>query len=217
MTYGLARVTSGAITEPVSLDDAKLHLRVDLGDDDDLIEQMITSARQSCEASMQRSLVPQSWLLTLSGFFPLHSQRSAWGGETTHECFARQARHGSDTIVLPNPPVRSVTSVTYLDRTGNRVPLDPSRYRLALVGEKLAVLRPVGGSWPATAMEPDAVVIQYEAGWDDATQIPAAAISWIKLRIGALYENREAFAAGAAIPALGFADGLLDPHSKPVA
>jgi hypothetical protein len=219
MTVGLSRVAGEAVDEPVSLDDAKLHLRVDGTADDELIRSMITSARASCERRMQRSILPQSWALTQSSF------RHPWfehnghllHGLTFNADWYRARTHGSpDSIALPNPPIRSVTSVTYLNTALQRVTLDPSAYRLAVIGETLALLRPVGAQWPQTAREPDAVIVTYKAGWADPAQIPAPIISWIKLRIGALYDNREEFSAGQPVPELGFADGLLDPYSIPV-
>jgi hypothetical protein len=219
MTVGLSRIAGEAVDEPISLDDAKLHLRVDGTADDDLIRSMITSARTSCERRMQRSILPQSWVLTQSSFRQPWFERSAHlhHGLIFNPDWYRARCHGSpDSIVLPHPPIRAVTSVAYLDPTLQRLTLDPSAYRLAIVGEMLSLLRPVGEPWPHTAREPDAVIVTYDAGWTDSSQIPAPIISWIKLRVGALYENREEFSAGQPVPELGFADGLLDPYSIPV-
>lgn len=220
MTVGLSRVAGEAVDEPVSLDDAKLHLRVDGTADDDLISSMITSARTSCERRMQRSILPQSWVLTQSSFrHPWVDHHAHWEhGLIIDPAWYRMRCHGyPDSVVLPQTPIRAVTSVTYLDATMQRVTLDPSAYRLAVIGEQLAMLRPVGAPWPQTAREPDAVVVTYDAGWATPEQIPAPIISWIKLHLGALYENREEYAAGQPVPELGFADGLLDPYTIPVA
>ena len=43
------QITSEPATEPVSLAEAKLYLRVDSSDEDDLITSMIVSARQMIE------------------------------------------------------------------------------------------------------------------------------------------------------------------------
>jgi uncharacterized phiE125 gp8 family phage protein len=169
---------------------------------------------------MQRSILPQSWVLTQSSFsHPWFEHHGHWGhGSILDPVWYRMRCHGHpDSVLLPNAPIRAVTSVTYLDTTLQRVTLDPSAYRLAVIGEQLAMLRPVGSPWPRTAREPDAVVVTYDAGWEDPAQIPAPIISWIKLRVGALYENREEYAAGQPVPELGFADGLLDPYTIPVA
>lgn len=219
MTFGLSRVAGEAVDEPVSLDDAKKHLRVDGNDDDDLIGTMITSARTSCEERMQRSIVPQSWVLTQSSFgHPWIEQHSGLQHALISNpgWYRAHSHRFPDSVILPHPPIRTVESVQYLDVNRSRVTLDPSAYRLAVIGETLAMLRPVGQAWPQTAREPDAVIVTYSAGWAEVAQIPAPIISWIKLRIGALYENREEFSAGEPIPQLGFADCLLDPHSIPV-
>ncbi|NIF80142.1 hypothetical protein F3J20_22570 [Paraburkholderia sp. Cy-641] len=220
MTFGLSRVAGDEVNEPVSLADAKLHLRVDVDDDDDLIGSMITSARTSCEARMQRSILPQSWTLTQSSFghswFENHDVPHRYGLVFSPDWYRMHSCRHTDSIVLPHPPIRSVDSVQYLNPDHQRVPLDPTAYRLAVIGEMLALLRPVGAAWPRTAHEPDAVIVTYSAGWVEPAQIPAPIISWIKLRIGALYENREEYSAGQPVPELGFADRLLDPYSIPV-
>ena len=47
--------------EPVSLAEAKLHLRVDYTNDDVLIGALITAARQHAENDTRRALVTQTW------------------------------------------------------------------------------------------------------------------------------------------------------------
>lgn len=212
MTFDLSRI-AGEVTEPISLDEAKLHLRVDGTAEDDLIGSMITSARESCERLMQRSVVPQSWMLTQSGFGrPGFDHRD----RDRHRHSAGSWGHGNfESISLPRPPIQSVTSVAYLDESRDRLTLDPSRYRLAVMGDTLAFLRPVGLPWPHTACEPDAVSVTYLAGWSDPASIPSPILSWIKLRIGSLYACREEFIAGLTVADNPYAAGLLDPYSIP--
>ena len=54
--------------EPVSLAEAKQHLRVDGGDDDLLIGSLITAARQAAETKTGRQLITARWKLVLDAF-----------------------------------------------------------------------------------------------------------------------------------------------------
>ena len=54
--------------EPVSLADAKLHLRVDFTDDDALITSLIAAARQAAETLTGRQIVTARWKLVLDSF-----------------------------------------------------------------------------------------------------------------------------------------------------
>ena len=47
--------------EPVSLAEAKLHLRVDIADDDALITALISAARQAAETITGRQIVTARW------------------------------------------------------------------------------------------------------------------------------------------------------------
>ncbi|MDR1943975.1 MAG: head-tail connector protein [Synergistaceae bacterium] len=48
------------MTEPISLSEAKKHLRVEFGDDDELIQGLIAAAREYAEGFMNRSLVAKT-------------------------------------------------------------------------------------------------------------------------------------------------------------
>ena len=49
--------------EPVTLDEAKLHLKIDINDDNKLIKALITASRQAVEKYLRRSIMPQTWEL----------------------------------------------------------------------------------------------------------------------------------------------------------
>ncbi len=54
------KVTTAPAYEPVSLAQAKQHLRVDWTDDDNLIEDLIVAARQWCERGIRQALINQT-------------------------------------------------------------------------------------------------------------------------------------------------------------
>jgi hypothetical protein len=65
------KLVTPPVIEPVTLAQAKQHLRVDFPEDDTLISMYITAARQYCEKATGRAFYNQTWLRTLD-FFPLY-------------------------------------------------------------------------------------------------------------------------------------------------
>lgn len=107
----LARVVEPA-SEPVTLAEAKLYLRVDGTSEDTLIADLITSARIAAEDYLNRSLITQSWKLAYNG------------------CAAEQVR-------LPRGPVIAISSVTAIDRAGAPTVINGSTYYIDASREML--------------------------------------------------------------------------------
>lgn len=212
----LVRVTPPAV-EPVSLVDAKAHLRVDTFDDDTLIGLLISAAREWAEQETQRALITQQWRVSFDAFpvsnaiQPPPSQWDRWPlvgllplGMTPN-----------DVIPLPKPPLLSVESVTYIGTDGTPQTLDPSAYVVdsdAVVGR---LVRAYNTSWPNARAQRNAITVNYTAGYGPAsTDVPAAIRQAMLLAIGDLYENREAQSAMTAGGLVANAAGLnlLAPH-----
>ena len=64
---GLVIATAPA-AEPISTADAKLHLRVDITDDNDLIDALVKVAREHVEIITRRALITQTWDYYLDDF-----------------------------------------------------------------------------------------------------------------------------------------------------
>ncbi len=164
-------------TEPVTLEEAKLHCRVDHAEEDALIEGFVTAAREYAEAFTHRAFVPQTWERVL-GVFPA-------------------------VIRLPKPPLLGVESITYLDPDGVVQTLDPAVYQVVGEAEPAAVLPAHGPCWPAVQPRPGAVRIRFRAGYPkDATGvllIPRGITTAIRLLVGHWYANRETVVVGASV------------------
>lgn len=190
-----ARRTAGPALEPITLAQAKLHLRVDIADDDALITTLISAVREQCERRTRRTLVESTWVLTLPAF--------------------------AAAMDLPWGPLRSVTDVRYLDEAAQEQTLAGSSYVVDLHGTPPRVLLASGASWPATRADaPDAVRITYVAGYAAVSAgpppavgpgVPAPLVQWMLLQLGHFYDNRAAATAGRLEP-LPWADGLLDGY-----
>lgn len=167
----LALITAPAET-PISIEEAKDHLRDVPDADDDQVTAMIAAATAGLDGrsgSLGRALCTQTWQTFLDRF----------------PC-------DSEDILLPLPPLRSVTSVTYVDSNGDIQTLATTVYGVDTSSEPAAIFLKYGQSWPATRRERKAITIQFEAGYGAAADVPAPIKSAILLMVGDLYANREA-------------------------
>lgn len=171
--------------EPISLEEAKLHLRVDATDEDIPIGLLIVAARQAAEAETWRALMPQTMELSLS-------------------CWPHK-------IYLPHPPLASVTSIKYLDTAGVLQTMDPADYIVDDYSEPAKIVPAYGKCWPMVRHQPNAILVRYVAGYANISSVPQAIKSWMLLRIGTLYRNREDVVTG-QVSELPHADSLLDGY-----
>jgi uncharacterized phiE125 gp8 family phage protein len=184
-------------SEPVTLAEAKAHLRVDIPDDDAAITALITAARQRAETITNRSLITQTWRAWLDGF-P-----------------SSLDRRGQPSFRLGRGPVASVSSVKYIDTAGALQTLSPSAYVLdnkAQLGQH--TVRPAyGSSWPATRDELDSVQVEYVAGFGAANAVPEPIKTAMLQYVAHWYANRETVITGTIVAETPMAgDTLLWPY-----
>lgn len=181
---GLLQNTAPA-TEPVTLAEAKSHLRVDVTDDDTLITELIKAARQIVESNTGRSLITQTWRLTLDAF-----------------------PRNNEAIQLEKPPLVSVQSVTYVDTNGTTQTLATSDYIVDTSHIQGEVALAYDKTWPETRPQRNAVLVNYTAGYGAASAVPEVLKAAIKLRLGDLFANREASIIGTIHTANPAADAI---------
>ena len=176
--------------EPVSLADAKAHLRVDGTDEDTAITLAIKRAREEAETRLGRALIDQTWTLYLD-WFPADGE-----------------------IEIPFPPLGSVSTVKYVDTDGVLQTLATSEYVVDTSGEKGRVYLDWEKSWPSIRVEPNAVRVEFVAGYGAAdSDVPAKFRAWILTRIGDHYAHREGLITGTIATPLKFIDALLDAEA----
>jgi uncharacterized phiE125 gp8 family phage protein len=152
--------------EPVTLAEAKAHLKVDTADDDALITALIAAARARAEWHTGRALITQVWTLHLD----------AWPED--------------GIIEIPLPPLQSVTSVTTYARDDTAATMSPSLYVVdwASAPGRL-VLRSCAP--PANLRCVNGVAVAFTAGYGDAASaVPDLLKEAIRELIAFLYENR---------------------------
>lgn len=165
-------VSEAATDEPITVEEARLHLRIDHEDEDTAITEWIATARKHCEDVSRRAFVTR----TLTG------EMDVWPND--------------NVIELPYPPLIAVASITYTDEDGNALEFSASNYLVDVHREPGRIVLRRSASWPSvTLREVGAILIEWTAGYGEAADVPAEYKAAIKLVVGDLYENREAITA----------------------
>lgn len=161
-------ITTLPQSEPVSISEAKEHLRVTDSNEDTLITSLIKVAREYCESYENRAYVIQTVTANYSSF--------------------------GEKMFLPVNPVynagdsASITSISYIDTSGNTQFLDSSYYELDSYSCPAYVYPAYGMSYPSVRSVPNAVTVEYDAGY---VTVPERIKHAIKLILSHLYEHRE--------------------------
>lgn len=152
--------------EPVTLAEAKLHLKVDTADDDTLITRLIAAARARAEWHTGRAFVTQGWTLHL-------------------DCWP-----GTGVIELPLPPLQSVSSIVTTARDGSTATLSPALYTVDTASAPARIALAANTAPPTNLRAIDAIAIAFTAGYGDATTVPPAIKEAILDLAAAMYANR---------------------------
>ncbi len=191
--------------EPVSLLEAKLHLRVDFDDDDALIQMLISSARQAAETITHRQFITARWRMILDSF-----PGPGLMGVAAGEPFTLPGH----AILIHKSPVLNVVAINYLDMNSVQQTMPAANYTVDAACEPARITPVFGQIWPIPLPQIGAVTVTFDAGYGDASAVPEGIKSWIKLRVASLYTYREEVVAPSRgrIETLQFVDGLLDPY-----
>lgn len=145
--------------------------------EDDLIEALITTAREYCEGFQNRAFINQTWELWLD----------AWPNK--------------DYIEIPLPPLSSVTSLKYYDTAdaetiayepaGDPV-VDDGTYFTDAKSEPGRFCLKYSQSWPSTTLRPhNGICVTFVAGYGSAASaVPLKVKQAMLLAITHLYEHR---------------------------
>lgn len=189
---------------PVSLLEAKAHLRVDHSEDDALISSLVTAATAHLDGwtgILGRCLVDQTW-------------------RQDFDCLAHH-------LQLPLGPVSEIVDVKWRNTAGQIATVSASEYSLVTDagGQSFVRLRDAF-SYPSSLHERGAVSVTYRAGHaatpaaegpptvKETTAVPAPIKIAVMMIAAHWYENREAVATGSLSEAPMAVRALLAPFSK---
>ncbi len=164
--------------QPITLSEAKAHLRIDNDDEDSLINLYIQAAAQWVEGYTLRKLITQTWELTLDAF-PITAPHS---------------------ILLPWGRCTAINYINYVDDNGNTQQLTGptsspagSDYQENLNSDEGGLTQPLDGDdWPSTDEDTlAAVAVNYDVGYGATPDlVPADLRAGVLYRLTDLYEFR---------------------------
>lgn len=175
------RLVGPALSEPLSLSQAKLHLKIDdsLTEEDDAITDYVSSAREYLEQAYNLRFAQQQVELLIAQF------------------------PTDDRFKLPIWPVQSVDYFRYQDIQNNSYDLLPGiGYLTRLFRKPCELVLPFGAVWPPiTLTTADAIQVGLTVGYlrgdsPETLPVPFQAIQAMKLLIGHMYENHSAVTLG---------------------
>ena len=203
------KIDTAWTTSAVATSDQKSFMRVDFSDDDTLIAELIKASQNVIETYINRAITTQTLSLFLDRL-PFYSDIKLQEGVFT----APDLEYNSNFIVLPKPPVTSVTHVKYYDNDNTASTFATTNYYVDTISDQARVVLKTGSSWPTVSetRNANAYEIKYVAGYGGASDVPEPIVQAIKLLTTHLYENREAVTS-LSVNAIPYTIGaLLQPY-----
>lgn len=170
---------SGPLVEPVTLLEAKAHLRLDADftDDDLYVQSLLTAARVHVENVSDRTLIRSQWQMKFD-FFP------AWD------------------IELARPPVMpDAVTLTYVPSDAVYSPISYTDFRTDRDSTPAAIRPQWNGTWPTCRGAENDITVTYWAGYGTSgLQVPTPARHAVLMLAAHWYRVRESVIDGGMNP-----------------
>jgi uncharacterized phiE125 gp8 family phage protein len=190
--YWIKQVSAPS-SEPITLEKARLHLRLDTSGspashpDDSLVTALITAVRQNAEAYTGLTIAYSTYDVRADNFKDLEFNLETW-------------------------PINAIVSVSYVDTNDETKTLTSSDYELDTF-TRPARLKAKDKAFP----EAKEVTVRFTAGFTDGQSpnpypMPKTIESAMLLMLGNLYDNRESVSNNQSYERPMSATYLLNPH-----
>ena len=162
-------VTTAPETQPITVGEARDYAKVEIDDDDSIIDDLIKSSTQWAENYTRRAFLTQTITMKIDWTFP-------------------------NVIELPVGPVQSVTaaSFTYVDADGDTTQVPTSVYTVDTDADPGRVYRAFNQVWPTNRLQRKAISLVFVAGYGlKPANIPSDIRQAILMMTTYHYETRQ--------------------------
>ena len=181
------KVVTPATSNPITLTEAKTHLKVDTTADDTFITNLIRSATSSAQEYTNRFFIATT----------IQHVGDKW----------------EDISNLFKSPLLSVTNIKYVDTSGSEQTLNTDIYFVDDVNKPARIGLKPNQSFPEIIDRLNAVKVNYVVGNESADDVDEAIKQALLLTIGNWYQNRQAVVTGTIATELPMnAKFLLDQY-----
>jgi len=168
------RLVTAPAVEPLSIAEARLQCRVEVGDEDAILREAIVGSRQDAEEYLNRGVITQPWSLALGDWFDVIPLPMA-------------APLQNDPDATPS----TAPVVTYYAADGTLTTLASSAFLVDVVSEPGRLLRAPNRVWPALQSDrQQRVFITYTVGWTAPHLVPQRIRDGIAVMVRARYERQ---------------------------
>lgn len=184
-------MTSGPAAEPVTVAEAKAHLRIDHSAEDVLIGSLILTSRLHIEAALGIALIAQGWRLLLDSW-PRGAQ-----------------------VRVPLRPLIAVSEIRVRAADGTPTVVDADAYEPDTASNSPRIVR-TAASWPQPGRAAHGIEIDFTAGFGTtADDVPAPIKQAVLLLVAHWYEHRDPIEIGSEATVIphGISD-LLAPWRR---
>ncbi len=183
---------TGPAAEPLSLAEAKAHLRLTSADEDGLLSRLIIAARQHIESHTGLSLIRQQLLCT-------------------HDTWPE-----GESLTLSPYPVISIDALRILNEDGDPTSIPLAHTYLAATPRPARLVLRQGRRWPRLERAAGGIHVHLTAGFGpSAADVPEPLRHAAALLMAHWYEHREPVNPGEApVPVPLSVDALLAPYRR---
>lgn len=186
-------VATAPTLEPINIKEAKEHLRLNVDEDDQdvYLKTIIKAVRVYTENVLLKRTLLQQTLEYYLDYFP-----------------------SGKSLIIPRPPLISVTSVIYTDSGDTDNTLSSSDYGVDTVSEPGRVVLNYGEVWPSTTLATNnPIKVTFVAGYGDKiADVPEDIKLAMKVMMAEMYENREDTVAVRSLQKLDTIERLTLPY-----
>lgn len=231
MSITALRIITANDDDPITVSDAKAHLRITYSAEDGYISNLIKAASDWAQVFTGRIFMNTTVGIRTDRFPESGESAELTGGPLGHWFYIKpntgrkkEADKRDRSILLPGGNVSSVNQIAYTDDlgapqilTGPTSPAPGTDYQEDLTDDEWAFIYPdhvVG--WPDVDHNvTNAVLIDYDVGYPTALDIPDSIKQAIRFKVADLFNIRDTLDAGSKSQLLNVAENLLEPYVVP--